>query len=229
MDTWLQVNREDPFVALQGYLARPRLNMEVINLSVQFIYSAVGNIDDGFLRDIDCQAQPRVTTDVSRRGDICPFYLSDPNVVQVVGCRDQAPDLGGRYLGELTYTPPARHGIRTLVPYTSAPTRSHGDGIGNGSGSNQVKGPSSGVPSRTGRNKLNKNNPLKRNRDDNNSGSGNGGTGSVTGPDGAHDALICPYHMVECVQGLYCCVSGPLLNFGAQRLVYPKLNSSCGA
>lgn len=211
MGTWLRVSHEDPFfVPMQGYLTRPRLSTEVINLNAQFIESA---IDDGF--DIDRQAQPRVITDVS--GDICPFYLSDPNVVRVVGRRDQALDLSGRYSGELEYTPSARHDIRT---YTSVPTRSHG--IENESGPSRAKGLSGGVPSRAGRSKSNKNNPLKRDRDSNNNDDreDSGRTGPANGPNNrVGDTLACPYHSVEHNQKREygCDVLKPFLNFDAQR------------
>lgn len=215
MDTWLRVSHEDPFVPIQSYLTRTRLSMEVINLSVQFVESA-GNID-GFLGDIDRQAQPRVITDVSRLGDICPFYLSDPNVVRVVG---QALDLSGRYSNELAYTPSARHNIRTLIPYTSVPTRSHG--IENESGSNRGKGLSSGLPPRAGRSMLNKNNPLKRGRDNSNNGEGSGGAGSAKGPNNrVHGVLICPYRKFEHDRrGKYGCGVLEFMDFGAQRYVY---------
>lgn len=193
MGAWLRVSHEDPFVPIQSYLTRPRLSTEVINLSVQF-FESTGNIDD-----------------------ICPFHLTDPNVVRVVG---QALDLSGRYSSELAYTPSARHNVRTLIPYTSVPTRSHG--IENELGSNRGKGLSSGLPSRASRSMLNKNNPLKRGRDNSNNGEGSGGTGSAKGPNNqVDDTLICPYHKFEHDRRReYVCGVLRLLDFAAQRYVY---------
>lgn len=214
MDSWLQFSQEDPFVPLQGYLSRPRLSTEIVNISVQFVDSTSENTDNGPPGDINHQDRSLAVTNISRCGSIRPFYPPNSNVARALERQR------GKFSHELAYAPSARLSIRTLdlVPYNypSDPTKSHGGSIGYGSGSSRVNDLSSGVPSRIENNNGKKNNPRKRGRDNNN-GEDRGDTEFVELGGLSGGVQICPYQDYEHRLGKeYYCGEKQFQNFDAK-------------